>query len=329
MKKSIIKLAIVSLALTASVCWAAEGTKDREKIIDVSALTQAMQKATGPFSERLRSSQLDKRFSGVMEILKQGEFDKEELVGALKALDDELDYFTKDWEQAVKPLWDGQEAISQTIDKVRTVLANGKAGAMGENVKARIQKYDKRLQVLAQTIEAEKDPERKERLKMIFKNVLALRGLTERFGRVNLGPANEALQVKIVRALSSLQDQLTIATFEVEKSRVVLVSMREFVSDYVDVLEGMVEAEELAKTLAGMKGAGQDISGMVTGVGDLTKKAEELAGMLNGFAESLADSIETETAHLAEQIAQPEGFEDIDVEKEIRKYAKGKNTKVR
>ena len=329
MKKQVTQIAVVSLILTASVCWAAEGTKDREKIIDVSALTQAMQQATGPFTERLKSSQLDERFSAVATILKQGEFDKKELVGALKALDYELNDFTRDWEQATKPLWDGQAAIGSTIDKVRTVLANGRGGALGEETKVRLQSYDKQLKVMAQTIEAEKDPDRKERLKMAFKNVLALRGLTERCGSINLGPANEALQVKIVRALSSLQDQLTIATFEVEKARVVLVSVREFVSDYVDVLEGMVEAEELAKTLAGMKGTGQDISGMVTGVGDLTKKAEELASMLNGFAETLADSIETETAHLAGQVVQPEGFEDIDVDKEIRKYAKGKNTKVK
>ena len=180
---------------------------------------------------------------------------------------------------------------------------------------------------MAQTVEAEKDPVRKERLRTVFSNVLALRKLAENCGSVNLGPATEALQVKLIRALSSLQDQLTIATFACEQARVVLISERDFVSDYVDILGGMVEAEKLAKTLADMDTSGQQIGALVLNVGDLTKQAEEFGTMMNAFADKLADSIESETARMVQNTVEPAELKNVDLDKEIQKYAKGKYTK--
>jgi len=313
---------IAVLGLLPAVGIAAdEGTRDREKIIDVASLTKAMERATTPVAERMKTSQLKERFAEVKQILQADQVDKDKLLTALKALKSEMSSFTDEWESVVKPLWDGQEAIAATIDKVRAVMARGEGGGRSARTKALLTNYDARLQSLAQAIQAEKDPKRKERLRGVFANILSLRKLVESVGRVNLGPATEALQLKIVRALSSLQDQLTMATFEVEKVRVILVSEAEFVANYVDILEGMISAEDLAKTLGEMKTAGKGVGALALDVGQLKSQAEDFAGMMNGFAGKLAESIEAETAKIAERVEDSPELEGVDIDAEIRRYA--------
>ncbi|NOX55367.1 MAG: hypothetical protein GXP27_13205 [Planctomycetes bacterium] len=134
------------------------------------------------------------------------------------------------------------------------------------------------------------------------------------------------MQIKIVQALSGLQDQLTMATFEVEKVRVVLVSEAEFVGNYVDILDGMVSAEQLAKTLGDMKTAGKGVGALALDVGDLKTQAEDFAGMMNDFAGKLAESIETETAKIAERVEESPEMKNVDIDAEIRKYAASKSS---
>lgn len=320
--------------LAAAICLPAvdaladgEGTRDREKIIDVQSLTEAMQKATEPVAHRMKTSKLKERFAEVKTLLEAKEVDKEKLLESLKALKAEMDSFTDDWETVVKPLWDGQEALAKTIDKVRAVMASGEGGAQSAKTKALLENYDTRLQSLARAIQTETDPKRKERLRTIFANVLSLRKLVESVGRVNLGPATEALQIKIVQALSGLQDQLTMATFEVEKVRVILVSESEFVGNYVDILDGMVSAEKLAKALGDMKTAGTGVGALTLDVGELKTQAEDFASMMNGFASKLADSIETETAKVAERVEDSPELKNVDIDAEIRRYAEQQQPK--
>jgi len=319
--RNIVTLLALVLCLPAMPCLADDGTRDREKIIDVKSLTEAMAKATEPVAQRMKTSQLKERFAEVKTILNAKDVDKEKLVAALKALRTEMKSFTDDWETVVKPLWDGQEALAKTINKVRAVMAQGDGGGNSAKTKALIENYDKRLRTLAQAVQAETDPQRKKRLRAVFANILSLRKLLGSVGRVNLGPATEALQVRIVQALSRLQDQLTMATFEVEKVRVILVGESEFVGNYVDILEGMVSAEKLAKTLGGMKTAGKGIGAMALDVGDLKTQAEGFAGMMNNFAGKLAKSIETETAKIADRVEDSPELKNVDIDTEIRKYA--------
>jgi len=325
MKSTIAKTGGVALMLIlalASVSIAETGTKDKEKIIDVASLTTAMQKATEPVVNRMKSSKLSQRFNDVKQLLKQDKVDKESLQAALGALQSEINTFTADWESVTKPLWEGQEALSKTIDKVRGLLAGAKGGKSNKKTAAIIVNYDKRLRSLARAVQAEKDPRRKERLKAIFGNVLGLRRLTEKLGGINLAPATEALYVRIVQALSGLQDQLTLATFEVEKVRIVLTSESEFVSSYAEVLQGMMEAEKLAKVLGSMKTDGTDIAGLSINVGQLQSSAEEFAEMMNGFAGKLADSIETETAGIADEMQARSPLNDKEIDEAIIQYSR-------
>ena len=319
---------IILTLLAVAICLPAvasqvgtEGTRDREKIIDVRSLTEAMQKATDPVAQRMKTSKLKNHFAEVRSILGAKEVDKEKLIAALKALQGEMEGFTDDWETVVKPLWDGQDALSKTIDKVRGMMAQGGSGEQSAKTKALAKSYDARLRTLAKAIQTETDTRRKERLRSVFANVLSLRKLIENVGRVNLGPATEALQIKIVQALSGLQDQLTMATFEIEKVRVLLISEAEFVGNYVGILEGMVAADDLAKSLGDTRTAGKGVGALALGVGELKTQAEGFATMMNAFAGKLAESIENETAKVAGRIEDSPELKNVDIDAEIRRYA--------
>ncbi len=307
--------------LTAGSVSAAADTTDREKIIDVAELTKAIHEATEPVFSRMRSNDLNQRFEQVQQLLAAEQVDKEQLVQSLRELRREITEFTADWDSITAPLWEGQEALGETIDKVRGLLAAGQDGSADPKRAKLLKGYDKRLELLARQIEAEQDPVRRKRLKSVFANILTLRTLAERLGGINLGPASEALQVRIVQALSSLQDQLTQATFEVEKVRVVLDCESQFISNYIDVVEGMIEAEQLAKILGQMQTEGSSFEGVNIDISQLQDSAGQFAQTMNDFAGRLAESIETETTRFADDLASRADMDDADVEAAIRRYA--------
>lgn len=297
------------------------GTRDRERIIDVQTLTQTIQEAAQPVTERMESSPLADRFAEVQAVLEEDEVDKGRLLEALRSLQTDMEGFTEDWESVMEPLWAGQETIAQTIDRVRMMMAQGKGGEQGERTAAMVANYDSRLRTLAQQIQSETDPQRRERLRTVFQNVLSLRELAANIGQANLGPATEALQVRIIEALSALQQQLTLATFDIERIRVILVSESEFVGEYVAILEGMISAEELARALGEMDAEGTGISSLMMDTEDLRAHAQEFADSMNGFASTLVESIETETARAASRNRAAPELEDVDIDEAIRRYA--------
>ncbi len=297
----------------------ARRTVDREKIIDVAALAEAMQKATEPVSERIRSSKLEERFALVKSLLERDNFDKQELLNALYDLNDEMDAFVSEWDEVTTPLWDAQDTIAETIDKVRAMMAGGYDVEEGEKSKAILRGYEKRLNTLARQTANERDPVRKARLKKVYANVLSLRNLTERVTSLNLSPAAEAVQVKIIRALGGLQEQLTMATFEVERVRVVLTGLSDFVSNYSGILSGLVEAEQLAQFWAEWNGSATGLGTVFGDVDSLITTTEEFVSMMDSVASELADSIENETARMAVNTDSPHNIDEAAVDADIAK----------
>jgi len=319
MKWALISLLVMGIVATGAA--GAETVQDTEKIIDVAALTHAMREATQPVADRMEQSALAQRFAEVQAILKAEPVDKPKLLASLQALQTEMESFTSNWEAVMKPLWDGQDALADTITGVRSMMAAGEPDGRSKKTQAMLASYDSRLSDLARAIEAEADPGRKARLTSTFRNVLSLRKLVTRVSDANIGPASAALQLKIVRALTSLQSQLTTATFEVEKVRVILVSEAEFVGNYIDVLGGMIEAESLAKAMADMRADGQGIGAVLGSLDGLTGQTDAFSGAMNGFAEQLADSIEAETAKIDILDATDDELADVNLDDEIRRYA--------
>lgn len=283
-------------------------------------LKVSLQQATKPISERVRQSQLVDRFDTVNKLLGQQEVDKEELKSALELLQSEMNTFVANWEaEVVSPMWQAQDAIAKTADQVRLLLARGRGGQPGEEARKRLENYDRRLENLAMAIRAERDPKRRERLEATFANVLSLRQLVEQLGSVNLGPANEQVYARIVQALTGLEDQLNIATFQLERTRLVLSSQSEFVGQYLDILTGLIHAEDLAKMLAGMEEAGQGLGTLSIDLSALHSLSERFADLAGSMAGRLSDSIEVETARIADRLGNT-GISPGNLQQEIDRY---------
>jgi len=311
---------LLALLATGGMVAAAEQTADREKIIDVDRLREALDGATEPISKRMQSTTIEEKFDRVNALLEQENTDKRELLQALEELKAEIDQFTGDWQEVMRPLWDGQDAIAETADRVRLLLARGGSGRPTEEVKAIMDGYDQRLTSLAKAIKAEQDQKRRAWLKRVFANVLSLRKLMERGLGPDLTPARKALYVKTIKAMANLEAALTQATFEVEKARVVLVTQSDFIGQYIDVMSGLIEAEDLAKMLGELEETGQGVTGLSLDVQGLVRKSQEFAERMDGFAGKLVESIESETAKVTDQMETPE-LQGVDLEDEIERYA--------
>lgn len=294
-----------------------KGTTDTERIIDVEQLRASLSQATSPISKRIKQSKLIERFDAVNALLQDKDIDKELLLQALEDLKDEMSSFTDNWSELSEPLWKGQEAIGATIDKVRVMLARSTSGEPSEKVKALLQNYDKRLSSLATAVKNETNEERKKRLKLVFANILALRQLTQRAGMIDLGPAQQAVYVKIIESLSNLEVALTNSTFQVERTRIILAGQAEFIGNYVDVLRGLIESEKLAKVLTEMNTAGEGIGVLAGDLGALSGKIKDFTNHMNALAERLSININAQTSVMVDVI----DFDEVDIDKKIEEYS--------
>ncbi len=307
-----------AVAVTGSAAWAQ--VADREKIINVSELREAMAKAAAPMAERIRSTALKERFTRVAELLQTEDVDEQQLLEALRLLRSEIDSFTDAWSEVEDPLWKGQESIGKTIDRVRLMLARGATEEPTDETQPLLDNYDRRLTDLARAIKAEEDEVRQQRLKRLFSNTLALRRLVEVYGRIDLRPASQALFAQLVKALMRLEDQLTTATFHVERARIVLGQTNDFVGGYIVILEDLVEAEDLAHMLAEMQSVGTGIGGMVLDLSTLTDDVEQFTALMESFMGRIAAKIEVEADKIARNFERPERLPEVDIDVEIERY---------
>jgi hypothetical protein len=317
-----ITIAVV-LLLSTSNSWA-EQTIDSEKIIDVEKLKATLNEATMPISTRLNQSRLLQQFKAVNSLLGQKEVPKEYLLRELQQLKNGMDGFTTNFSEITDPLWDAEEKIGETVSKVRLMLTRGEGGEPTKRVKTLLENYDQRLADIAKTIESEKDEDRKRRLKIVFANVLSLRELVETSGSINLGPASEAVYIKIVHSLANLESALTNVTFSVERTRVVLQGQSEWIDNYCDILEGLIESENLANALGQMNTAGEGIAAMNGDIAELSSLSEKFMNMMNRFASKITDHINSQTSQMIDTIE----IDDVNIDKKIKEYASLKDVTV-
>lgn len=327
MRKPITTILLIVFVLSTSDLWAKQ-TIDTEKIIDVEKLKTTLNEATIPISTRLNQSRLLEQFKTVNSLLNQKEVSKERLLKELQQLKTGMDEFTTNFSEITDPLWSAEERIGETVNKVRLMLARGEAGEPTKRVKTLLKNYDERLSELANRVESEQNEDRKKRLKMVFANVLALRELVERSGSLNLGPASEAVYIKIVQSLANLESALTSATFSVERTRILLEGQSEWIDTYCDILEGLIESENLADVLGRMNTAGEGIAIVNGEIGELNKLCEKFTQMMERFASNIADHINSRTSEMIDSINV--NMENVDIDKKIKEYSsrKSKSTKV-
>ena len=300
--------------------------KDREQIIDVAKITQAVTESTKPLYQALEDTRLKQRFEKVKALLADKQVSKEDLTSGLKELKAGIDDFTNRWESIVEPLWAGQETLGKAIAEIRRKVPAQGEGPVPPRIRKLLDNYDRRLHELARTIKKTKDPAARKRLEKVFQNLLSLRKFTERLGQAGVEKVKVKLMLRTVQLLGRLQDQLMDATFELEKVRSILAGESAFLHDYVGLLEMARTANDLVAMLRQMREQGTGIGGVAAKVGSVQKVSNEVAAGLQRFSKSILDDLETELDKLAQEMGDtPAGAgksapADPDLQKQIERY---------
>ena len=87
----------------------------------------------------------------------------------------------------------------------------------------------------------------------------------------------------------------------------------------MSILEGLVDAEDLARELRKMREAGKSIAGLATSVGDLNSEVQKFTVAMDALASDMAENIEEDTRKIEVHTEESE-LADIDVDEELARY---------
>jgi len=318
-----VSLAVACLVLSQVFLVFADIPKyDEEHIVDVSKLKQQMAESTAMLKEKLVGSQLNVKFKKVFTVLEKEKVDNVALKASLENLEKGVADFRADWNNMTEPLWKGQDAVGETISKVRTLLASSQAVSVMAKDNPELAVYENRLKKLAREISDEPDSRRKEKLKLLFKNIHNLKQI--KGTKTNLSPTSQLLLSRIVQALGQLELQFTRIIFTAEEAYAVLGNQQQFLQDYIQVVKGLIDIEELAGWLSEEGSGGlASVEGLLGQFQSLNKEVGEFEEAMNAYSEKLVDNIEEHSENLELKMDEisTSGNVDAELEKLIGEYA--------
>ena len=293
---------------------------DREQFIDIEKLNQVITDATRSIAEPLRETRLSERFAEVNGLLQSDQVDKRALMAALDGLSTELSDFVSRLDSS--PLFDAEEQVGQTIDRVRMLMATGPSGTPQSKMREAVAQHEKQLQQLVSAIDDETDPRRRKRLKIMFAHHLRLKRLKTQLGTIDLSDARMRVFAKTAEALDGLSTQLISAAFRTEEARTILAQQSEFLTTYVEILNGVVGAEEIARVLNGLGDAGTQLGPVIAELALIAEQAAEFGERMDAVALTLSDQIELVGDNIAVQVDQSNVSLELDIEHEMARYRK-------
>ncbi len=311
-------ICVAAVMLSAPIAGAQQA--DREHFIDIEKLNQVIADATRSIAEPLRETRLSERFAEVNGLLQSEQVDKRALMAALQGLSTELSDFVDRLDST--PLFDAEEQVGQTIDRVRMLMATGPTGAPKSKMKQEVARHEQQLQQLVSAIDDEPDPRRRQRLKIMFAHHLRLKRLKTQLGTIDLSDARMRIFAKTAEALDGLSTQLISAAFRTEEARTILAQQSEFLSTYVEILNGVVGAEEIARVLSGLGDAGTQLGPVIAELAIIAEQAAEFGERMDAVALSLSDQIELVGDNIAVQVDQSSVPLEMDIEREMARYRK-------
>ena len=319
--KRIIPLLLLGLLLAVRQSAAEEPRFDEEHVVDVSQLRVQMEQSTEPLMEKLATSDMNAHFQRVFDVLNQDKVDNDQLKKALEDLENGIAAFRSDWDKIIDPLWDGQEMVQDVLFQIRGMLSES-AGVVSVEQKEMMKPFEKRLTQLAKEIERERDPRRRNRLKVTFQNVLNLKRIKS--AKVNISPAQQLVLIRMVNALETLEMQFTRVIFMTEETYATLGNQQQFLTDYIQVVRGLLDIEDLAEWLSGTGGFdGTAIDGLVQQFQGLNESIGSFQQAMGDYSETLIDNIEDHSQDIEAQYAPDAGGDVVgpDIEQLIKTYA--------
>lgn len=288
------------------------------RAVDVRELIRIVDDATVAVAEPLVRSRLSERFEEVSQELRRGRIDKRRLRSAMSRLESELGRFIDDLDSM--PLFDAQDAIGQSIDRVRMLIATGPSGTTNEEMMQQVQRHEDQLRQLVAAIDREADEGRKERLKIMFAHHLRLKRLKESMATVDMNNTQMRVFAKTVQALDMLSTQLVSAGFKVEEARAILAQQRDFINSYLAVVDGLIEAEELSALLRGLGGTGDKLRPMIGDLAGLAQQAADFSVLMNEVGDQLIFEIDDTADQLTADLDETRAGLNLNIEAEMARY---------
>ena len=311
-------------AVSAPVAQPQEAQYDEEHIVDVSKLKDSTIESLRSIEKRLEEVQLKGKFDEVFNVLEQEEIDNYELKRVLENLERGVGEFRSDWDSTIDPLWKGHAMVGDTIAKVRSILASSEETSDEDSKESKdIRLYEERLRNLSQEILNEPDPKRKLRLKLLFKNLYNLKQI--KASKINLSPASKLVLSRMIDALEHLELQFTRIIFTAEESYAVLGNQQQFLTDYIQVVKGLVDIEDLAEWFA--KGGTDEsiatVEGLITQFEGLNDSITDFEDAMGKYSGKMIGNIEEHSQQIAENLKFMEAENHIDRELDglIEEYA--------
>jgi len=265
---------------------------DKEHIVDVNKLKESTVESLKSLEERLGRVNLNEKFDNVFKALEDDPVDNRKLKTALERLEKAIDDFRSDWDSTIEPLWRGQMLVGDTISKVRSILAKSNTDkAKDPHMQKEMEKYDAKLRELSIEIKNEPDPKRKERMKLLFRNLYNLKKIKTM--KVNLNPASEIVLARMIETLEKLELQFTRVIFTAEESYAVLGNQQQFLHDYIQIVKGLIDVEDLAEWFA---------SGNTDESLAMTEGILQQFEMLNGGITDFEDALNSYSGNMIESI---------------------------
>jgi len=311
-------------AAIAPVAPLEEAQYDEEHIVDVSKLKDTTIESLRTIEERLEKVQLKGKFDDVFKVLEKEEIDNYELKAALENLERGVDEFRDDWDTTIEPLWKGHAMVGDTISKVRSILAASQEEGEATSKQSKdLRLYEERLKMLSQEIINEPDPKRKLRLKLLFKNLYNIKQI--RTSRVSLSPASQLVLSRMIDALEHLELQFTRIIFTAEESYAVLGNQQQFLKDYIQVVKGLVDIEDLASWFAkgGTEESVATVEGLITQFEGLNDSITDFEDAMGKYSGKMIGSIEDHSKKIEQNLKfmESEKYVDRELDSIIEEYA--------
>jgi hypothetical protein len=217
-------------------------------------------------------------------------------------------------------LFEAEAQVGETIDRVRMVMATGPTGKPRAEIAQQVAEHERQLRQLTTVIDEEPDPRRRQRLKLVFGHHLRLKRLKEQMGSVDLSDARMRVMAKTAHSLDGLSTQLISAAFRTEEARTILAQQSEFVETYVEILGGLIGAEEISRVLAGLGETGSQLGPVIAELAVIAQQAAEFGEQMDAVALGLSDQIEIVGDNIAVQVDETDLTLDLDIERELERY---------
>lgn len=296
-------IVIAVVLLTGSFAVAAGSTDGKSPSFegyDFSVVVEKLADSVDPLEKEMENS-----FEGFIKAVDEAEqlLAQGETRQAVGQCADAVDKVLESRDTVLKPMWEGQQFLTQQVSWVRTRLARALAAESRDATNAGDSKTEKMLDSIAARIPNEQDPIRKKWLVAHYKTVRDIGRIRQMAEK--LTPDQRKLWISVL----SILDEASLAHQQVLMGSEVLFAQFESTAtrlkEYQTLLDTVKSADDLLSMVRGMNEAGSDM-------GNFTQSMSKLQERLGGFNNAVENALQDSMIDLESKIEsiQPDPYDD-------------------